>query len=310
MIMNTNNSKETHSASNDAMKKVENMLSRLSFEQHPVSDQEVDQAWEELKESKYRQSKSKNSKPGFYLLAAAVSILLLAFFTKSFWIDHALRTMAHTPQWIVKSTEPGQKLTTRLPDGSTVVLNAASSLRYNEDFLDSAVRIVHLEGEAFFDVKNLSDQPFIVRTGSSQTKVLGTKFNVKAYQDSDETTIALVEGKVEVGYENLTHPLNPGQMLVVHDLSAKVELSEFDVKQHISWKDGVLVCYQESLQDLTVRLERWFGVDIQILPETPIDSNWRFHGEFRDKSLAYILDAISYPDHFKYKIEDKTVTIY
>ncbi|MBU2886067.1 FecR domain-containing protein [Gilvimarinus agarilyticus] len=310
--MKTNSKNNTGKHKADKMWEMENLLSQLSFETHRVTDHDVDEAWNSLRPNGFfNPKKSGRHLSSTYLIAATVVLFVLAFVISSVvWMDSSRQLTDNKGVQVEKSTLNGQKLTFVLPDGSKVVLNAGSTLKYSKVFGQENLRQVFLDGEAFFDVVHDPKSPFVVVADKTKTTVLGTQFNVNSYSNNTETKIALVKGAVNVKNTDSELKLTPGHMVIFDNSNHKTTISAFDFDQQIAWKEGVLVCNHESLTSLTVRLERWYGVTIEVAPDAAINSNWRYHGKFRGKSLAYILEALSYPDHFKYRIVDKKVTIY
>lgn len=155
----------------------------------------------------------------------------------------------------------------RLPDGSEVWLNAASTLEFPEKF-GGAKREVYLTGEAFFDVQHAEQQPFVIHTGKVSTTVLGTAFNIKAYPGRKNVVVSVSQGKVSVDYgENNPTTLVKGQQLKV-DLG---RLSPAGKKTLIAeaapWKQGDLQYDGETFADIIADLERVYDVKIVIAQE-------------------------------------------
>ena len=148
----------------------------------------------------------------------------------------------------------GQKANLTLPDGTKVWLNSATHLSYDAEY-NKSDRKIYLDGEAYFDVRKDPEKQFIVSTAhQSAIKVLGTKFNVKAYRDSEEITTTLIEGKVHFEFNNTAQKpqyitMAPGQKLIYYSQSGKTELYTTSGEGELAWKDGIIVFKQTSLQD-------------------------------------------------------------
>lgn len=212
--------------------------------------------------------------------------------------------------YITKNTIEGVKYTTVLPDGTKVKLNSSSSLRYPEHFADNR-REVFLDGEAFFEVVRDEQKPFVVHSGGIKVQVLGTSFNVRDYGDEDETRVALVSGKVRIEPLSESVPslvLEPNQMAVFNRQSQLLHKSAFDFKTQIGWKEGVLVFSNTTLAEVFDRLERWYGVGINV--ENDVSLTDIYDGEFSNESLQNVLTAIGFASGFDFTITDKTVKIY
>lgn len=152
---------------------------------------------------------------------------------------------------IVQSNPVGQVTEFTLPDGSSVWLSAASSIEYPEEFSKDK-RTVNLQGEAFFDVKHDSERPFQVRSGPVTTLVLGTSFNVKAYQSDPILEVTLASGRVEVfeneGVDKKT--LEPNQQVLFKREIGFGEVRNRDASLSKAWTRGELVFMRESFDDI------------------------------------------------------------
>lgn len=149
--------------------------------------------------------------------------------------------------------------TIHLADGSSVKLNAGGRLSYPVAF-DDVQRIVWLEeGEAFFTVAK-SDKPFIVKTGSGEVKVYGTRFNVKNFKNGDVETV-LVEGSVGVSNENSKEiKIEPNQRIIFSEENYVIE--DVDVEGYVAWTNDNFMYNGVSLLKVVEDIENWYGVTI------------------------------------------------
>ncbi|MCC5931427.1 MAG: FecR domain-containing protein [Cyclobacteriaceae bacterium] len=202
----------------------------------------------------------------------------------------------------------GEKLPLRLPDGSTVKLNAESSIRFAESFGQDH-RKIFLSGEAFFDVVENEELPFIVETPSLSTRVLGTTFNVSAYPNDLKHHVYLVSGKVEVD-------ISKGATAI--SLTEGEQLSlQADTKKHtkiiphnangILWTEGILIFEQSTLKDVFLELERWYGVEIH--PDSGVDLQEKVSGKFKDETLINVVQSICFYVNRNYEIKKDKVFI-
>lgn len=247
---------------------------------------------------------------GAFRVAASIVLLIsLGLFIANqkglFRVGH-LETVAN----VSKSTEWGQKKTVVLPDGSTVKLNAGSSLTYPEKF-NNSFREVELMGEAFFIVQSDKNHPFIVRTKGIKTTVLGTEFNINAYSYNTKAIVTLAEGKVHVApitsqiSSSKDHViLTPGEQASLDFSTGKFSKREVSVALYTSWKDGILLFQDEPLMVVFEKLTRWYGVDFD-LPPALSKSGCLLNGEFKDESLDIVLQSISLVHGFEYEFKDK-----
>lgn len=226
----------------------------------------------------------------------------------------------------------GSKSFLTLEDGSKIWLNSGSKLTYN-DFTNTSSREVYLEGEAFFDVKGNRRMPFIVHTSHLNLRVLGTKFNVKSYPSDKITETILVSGKVEIEeakgtsqkrqivtlspFQKATYSVETGkiaihnkeQELLKPQLPSRIAITEkINPELYTSWKDEKFIFSNESLENLIVRLERWYDVDIT-LKDTVLKS-YRYTGKFEKENIEQALQALKLATPFEYQIDKNKITIY
>lgn len=151
-----------------------------------------------------------------------------------------------------------------LPDGSKVWLNAASSITYPTAFSENT-RKVSVTGEVYFEVAKYQNKSFRVEVNGTTIEVLGTHFNVNAYDEEPATMITLLEGSVRVGHDASVETLSPGQQAVVG--GDKIRLySNVDVEQAVAWKNGAFRFNHTDISVVLRQLSRWYDVDI-VYPE-------------------------------------------
>jgi transmembrane sensor len=151
----------------------------------------------------------------------------------------------------------------QLPDGSTVILSAGSQLKYAGSFEGKAIREVFLTGKAFFDIKHLNNQPFIVRTGKVNTQVLGTAFDVDSR--SGHVTVTVIRGKVVVNKEGRTlGTLTPNKQ-VVYDLQSDLAtLNDTNAEKTVSWREKDLSFKDITFSNAALLLQERFDVKVTI----------------------------------------------
>ncbi|MDF9797912.1 transmembrane sensor [Catalinimonas alkaloidigena] len=213
--------------------------------------------------------------------------------------------------YITKENPFGSKSKIFLPDGSTVNLNAGSSITYPEGFNDS-IRKVALVGEAFFDVAEHKSKPFIVSAAGVDTKALGTSFNVKAYKEDAGVQVVLASGKVKVckpkEKDSTGVFLKPGEEAYVEKNASAIFKQQADLYSTLAWKDNIIVFQDAPAQRIFTTLERWYGVEF-ILPEGFFTNAWSFTGEFENENLENVLESISYVKGFQFRINQKSIII-
>lgn len=205
--------------------------------------------------------------------------------------DHQIKS-----EDLVFETPRGQKSLVKLPDGSEVWLNAKSKLVYHS--FSSKNRKVELKGEAFFRVAHDAGAPFVVKTNEFEVKVLGTTFNVMAYDEFGRKEITLITGKVNVQLESDEKVLSPGQALVIKDHVALV--TDGNPAQASGWVDNKFNFQNIPLSELIKRLENWYDVDITFENLTGNEVN--FTGTFKNEETIWqVLDAIKVYTPIEYK---------
>lgn len=164
-----------------------------------------------------------------------------------------------------------------LADGSKVWLNAGSSLKYPTAF-NGNDRTVEIKGEGYFEVAENKAKPFRVLTGDgAEVKVLGTRFNVKAYEGEKEVTTTLVSGAVAVQHGNEQKNIRPNQQAIVTSEGITVKTrSKDEVTQALAWKNGQINFEGETAQSILKQIERWYVVETSVekgTPETTLTGN-------------------------------------
>ena len=168
------------------------------------------------------------------------------------------------------STPMGGKFKVILPDGSLVVLNAASTLKYPVHF-DENLRKVSFTGEAYFEIAKKVDihnkrVPFYVHSNNQIVEVLGTHFNITSYDNEEYSKTTLLEGSVKIINEKSTSAakiLMPGQQAVIKRGDVQTKIMIADEAQALAWKDGYFLFKNTNIKDVVNELERWYNVDIQ-----------------------------------------------
>jgi len=152
-----------------------------------------------------------------------------------------------------------------LADGTLVWLNTASSIKYPTTFTGNE-RTVELTGEAYFDVKHDAGKPFTVHAKNISVNVLGTSFNVSAYDDDEQTNVVLVRGSVALTAKGnagiLTNRLAPGNMGSFHAGADRIDVSSVNTDEYVSWRMGYLIFRQMPLEKIVKRISRYYDVHI------------------------------------------------
>src|SRR5680860_88692 len=225
----------------------------------------------------------------------------------------------------VKENKPGEKLVYNslivprgkifkviLSDGTKVWLNADTKISFPQKFLATEdTRTVVLDGEAYFEVAHNKDQPFIVKSNDLEIEVLGTRFNVSSYASSDQISTTLVEGSVKINNSKDSIAgliLKPSYQAAFNKNTEKLEAFKVNTTDFTAWMDNKVLFRNETFKDLIFKFERAYNVNI--INKIPELENERFTGEFDKESIEDIIKTFSSRMDFRYKIENKTITIY
>ncbi|MBX3252753.1 MAG: FecR family protein [Chitinophagaceae bacterium] len=205
-------------------------------------------------------------------------------------------------------TPKGGQYQVILPDGSKVWLNAASSITYPAVF-NALERRVTLTGEGYFEIvammKNNKKVPFIVESGKQKIEVLGTRFNVNAYDDETGIKTTLIEGKVKVVTENETVILKPSQEFNLR--SEGISTKKVDVEPVIDWKNGDFIFADEDIKSIMRKIGRWYNVELVYESEIP---NENLSGQIsRSRNLSEVLRMLELSGDTKFRIENSTIYI-
>jgi ferric-dicitrate binding protein FerR (iron transport regulator) len=198
-----------------------------------------------------------------------------------------------------------------LPDGTKVTLNASTKFKFPDKF-DPLIREVFLDGEAFFDVKR-NETPFVVHTARQKISVLGTIFNVMDYSADDYAITTLVKGSVKVQAVNdeleTEYLLKPNQQAYFDKSSSEVLLTDVNIDPNRIWVNKIYHFKDEPLIKITQRLEKIYGVKIDIAKETL--KKEKFTGTFYlDLTIDEVLKIINFDKHFTYKIKGEEINIF
>ena len=213
----------------------------------------------------------------------------------------------HPEEWNTLRIPTGGEYQLILSDGTKVWLNSGTELRYPVQF-QGKERKVELKGEAYFEVTQNATHPFIVKTAHSGIRVLGTSFNVSCYAEDKVEQTTLVEGAVEVILAGKVCALQPGRQLQLDVEKQAVTIEEVDTRLYSSWKDGTFRFCNMPLEELVVKLRRWYDVNFFFVQEEC--ENIRFTGGIKkDADFQEFMRLIETTTQVKFLIKDKTVTI-
>ncbi len=228
------------------------------------------------------------------LIPALITIAILSYIA----IDPAA-----SESWVQIYSPVGARTKFQLPDGTQGWLNGGSSIKYPVNFI--GCRSVAVSGEAWFDVVHLGSDEFRVNTPYFDVKVLGTQFNVVAYEDELTAEVVLERGKVLVVGKDREVEMVPNQH-VVFDKTSKVYTKKcIDSKTYTSWKDGWLIFKNVPMAEIAKRLERRYNTEIVLHGDSLKTSVFR--ATFQDENLEDICKMLATVAPVKYKMHKRVV---
>lgn len=203
----------------------------------------------------------------------------------------------HEPTMASISSPRGQITSLKLFDGSTVWLNSETTIKYSSAF-NTTSREVYVEGEAYFEVTRNKQIPFIVHLKTAQVKVHGTKFNVKAYPESDQVEAVLVEGAIGFTALHQTVMLKPDERVMLSLGEGTLAKDRINVEKTLAWKKGKYYYSNEKLPSIIRQLQRWYDVELIYNEEELKD--YYFTGVINhEKSIRYNMELIELTNKVK-----------
>ncbi len=241
------------------------------------------------------------------------AVVAVVFVALTLGVQHVFNT-EKAIQYTELDIESGPRMShMTLPDGTTVKLNASSKFRFPDKF-DKNTREVFLDGEAYFDVAKHEKVPFIVHTDKHVITVLGTRFNVMDYSGDDYAITTLVDGSIklqtfgdteESGEETI---LKPNQQVFFNKNTNQLALSSVNIDLNRTWVNKLYHFRKEPLYMITARLEKIYGITIQINNDSI--KNMECTGTFGlDQKIEEVLRIINFERLFTYKINGEEIII-
>ncbi|MCO6360703.1 FecR family protein [Roseivirga pacifica] len=240
-------------------------------------------------------------------VAAAISVF---FAFKFIFLQPTNTSVAEEPAivWVERKTDWGEKLNLILADGTQIKLNSGSSIRFPKVFTADERRI-ELSGEAFFDVARDESKPFIIQSDQVETKVLGTSFNVQAYEDQRHISVSVLTGRVEVASLENKVFLSPHEQGVYHRSKGNVTKGRVDIERILLWKDGIIHFEDATFGEVKNVLERWYGVNISFASKELAQCH--LTATYANESLETILGSIVYAKKgMQYRMDDQKTIIF
>lgn len=250
----------------------------------------------------------RNTQPGYQIFNIAMRIaatLFIPLLLASSWLFYKQYSQPETGKLAMQEvTSPaGVRSQVVLPDGSKVWLNAESTLKFPVPF-SKDIRNVDLQGEAYFEVTKNQKRPFVVHSGNVEVKVLGTRFDCKAFAEDRNIEVILEEGKVALNSNVASGQdesiLKPGDRAVIEKTTGEMQIVNENIGKYIAWHTGKLVFDNTPMEEIATRLERWYGVEVVIQDKNIL--NYRFTTTFDNESIFHVIEllSLSSPIQMKY----------
>jgi transmembrane sensor len=204
------------------------------------------------------------------------------------------------------TTPNGGNYQISLPDGTMVILNAASSLTFPTSFRGME-RSVSLVGEAYFEVTKNAEMPFKVKSGRQVVEVLGTHFDINAYDNEPVIKTTLLEGSVKVNYNNASTLIKPGQQAIIAFNDAKnIDVHDADLEKEMAWKNGAFSFENDDLHSVMRQIARWYDAEVVYEGDFPDD---KFFGGIPKSSKLSGVAKILELNNIHLKISGRTIRV-
>ncbi|MEX2573628.1 MAG: FecR domain-containing protein [Balneolaceae bacterium] len=255
-----------------------------------------------------KKRKTRTSKTAWFVRIAAVFMII--GFAGLFGVLYVTGPEAEEPAAVVRemTTKKGQRAEVRLNDGTRIRLNADSKIEYPREF-EAGVRTIRLTGEAYFEVAT-DDRPFFVYANGAVVQILGTEFNVQAYEEDEEVRVAVARGKVSVGFsdnDDVESALLEGGDLaqLKHEGSLLSVTHGTDLGRHLEWLENRLTFDNASMEEVATKLERWYGVEIEF--SDPGLAEMSISATFDDESIHEVLRILQLSLDLDYETEGQKI---
>jgi len=236
-------------------------------------------------------------------IAASVAVLITIGWGSFYFVSNAFNREL---VYLEATTSYGEKKQLLLPDGTQLILNSCSYVRYPKLFAENERRI-ELEGEGYFKVAHNEEKPFIVNTSRMDVRVLGTSFNIKSYATDEIVTVSVETGKVQVDVPEAVMRLVANEQIYINTVSDEYSKRKENA-QVAAWIRGTLHFNSTPIRDVAKVLERAYDCRIKFDPNQNFDN--LISGEHDNIDMESVLKAIEYTSNIKYKKEGRNILLY
>lgn len=271
---------------------------------HPEMEQEAQKAYATFRQKVDKKKRSIQNRYMLSLLKYAAMVATPILLFVSVW-EYA--TNDKQPEIITLSTLNATTQSATLPDGTHVILNAGTTLKYAAEFAGDT-REVTLAGEANFAVARNKEKPFIVKTDQLSITALGTKFNVRAYH-TDKITTTLEEGSIRVATDKEAMLVNPHEQVIYTSSNQNLEKKRVDIDDATAWMKGELIFEDSSLPDILAEIERHHNIRISV--KGILDQKTLYSIKYRNsETLTQMLDVLCYiTGNISYRMDNENQNV-
>jgi Fe2+-dicitrate sensor, membrane component len=247
--------------------------------------------------------RKKHTRYRFAAIAASIAILVTITWSGVYFVSNVFNQKL---VYVEASTSYSEKKQLLLPDGTQLILNSCSYIRYPKQFAENERR-VELEGEGYFKVAHNEEKPFIVNTSRMDVRVLGTSFNIKSYATDEIVTVSVENGKVQVEVPEAVMRLVANEQVYINTISEEYSKRK-ESGQIAAWIRGTLHFNSTPIRDVAKVLERAYDCRIRFNPNQNFDN--LISGEHDNRDLESVLKAIEYTSNIKYEKKGRNILLY
>lgn len=241
-----------------------------------------------------------------FFRVAAIFFFVVSLGSMAWFFTHQPQNIPETFTSVM--AEYGQISKVQLPDGSLVWLNAGSQITYN-NFFSTENREVSLSGEAYFDVTKSETLPLVVDCNGLKVKVLGTRFNVNAYETGKKAEVVLEEGTVELLHAQSNtgfYRMKPGERVNINLETNQYSARMVNTARYTSWREGIVNIYDLSIEDLVKKLEKRYNQQFELTPDV---KELRYTFTIENEPLEDVLKLMERITPVKMEQKDETIKI-
>lgn len=271
---------------------------------HVMESVDTEKALCKFKQGVSRQNRKVSMYHAFRLLQRVAAVLFIPVLAVATYL--LMQQDGGEVRMFQVSTNPGVVSSFDLPDGTKVWLNAGSTLKYPSEFTANN-RVVELNGQGYFEVTKNRNQPFIVKAGSDYSvEVLGTSFNVDAYDDDATIETTLIEGAVKLmitdaGGVDIVRTMKPNEKAVYAKTTNRMEVSTVNTEYDTAWKNGEIIFRNHPMDQVLKVLGRHYRVKFDVKNEQVMNSI--ITARFKDEQLPQVMEYLRLASSIKYAIK-------